>query len=104
MAAGTLRKLCISHSLFNGADFCGEGTGHFRSSGEQRLEVDLEQTQNYCVELIGSYAYAAVFDDLSHGDSLNKCRMNSGEYEATTSFNGSLAQSCAIEDLDVAHV
>ena len=24
----------MSHSPFNGADFCEEGTGHFRSSGE----------------------------------------------------------------------
>ena len=27
--------LCVSHPRFYGADFCGEGTGHFRSSGEQ---------------------------------------------------------------------
>ena len=25
----------IPHSLFNRADFCVEGTGHFRSSGQQ---------------------------------------------------------------------
>ena len=29
------RSLCISHSRFNVADFCREGTGHFRSCGEQ---------------------------------------------------------------------
>ena len=34
MADGTPRRLCVSHSPLNGADFCGEGTGHFRSSGE----------------------------------------------------------------------
>ena len=34
MADGTPRRLCVSHSPFNGADFCGEGMGHFRSSGE----------------------------------------------------------------------
>ena len=27
--------LCVSHPRFNEDDFCGEGTGHFRSSGEQ---------------------------------------------------------------------
>ena len=32
---GARRGLCVSHSPFNGADFCVEGTGHFRSSGEQ---------------------------------------------------------------------
>ena len=35
MAYGTPRILCVSHSPFNVADFCGEGTGHFKSSGEQ---------------------------------------------------------------------
>ena len=25
-----------SYSLLNGADICGEGTGHFRSSGKQK--------------------------------------------------------------------
>ena len=35
MADGTPRMLCMSHSPFNGADFCGEEMGHFRSSGEQ---------------------------------------------------------------------
>ena len=28
---GTPRRLCMSHSPFNGAVFCGEGMGHFRS-------------------------------------------------------------------------
>ena len=35
MADGTPRRLCESHSPFSGANFCGEGTGPFRSSGEQ---------------------------------------------------------------------
>ena len=34
MVDGTPRRFCVSHSPFNGADFCGEGTGNFRSSGE----------------------------------------------------------------------
>ena len=29
------RRLCVSHSPFNGTKFCKEGMGHFRSSGEQ---------------------------------------------------------------------
>ena len=32
MADGTPRRLCMSHSPFSGANFCREGTGHFRSS------------------------------------------------------------------------
>ena len=34
MAGGTPRRLCVSHSPFIGANFCGEGTGYFRSSGK----------------------------------------------------------------------
>ena len=30
MVDGTHRRLCVSHSPFNGADFCGQGTGHVR--------------------------------------------------------------------------
>lgn len=29
------RSFCMSHSSCNEADFCGEGSGHFRLSGEQ---------------------------------------------------------------------
>jgi len=35
MVGGTPKRLCVSHSSFNGADFRGEGTVHFRSFGEQ---------------------------------------------------------------------
>ena len=35
MADETPRRLCVSHSPCDGANFCGEGTGHFRASGEQ---------------------------------------------------------------------
>ena len=35
MADRAARSLCMSHSRFNVADFCREGTGHFRSSGGQ---------------------------------------------------------------------
>ena len=31
----TPRRPCVSHSSSYGADFCGKGTGHFGSSGEQ---------------------------------------------------------------------
>ena len=34
-ADGTPRILCVSHSSFNKADFCGEGTDHFRLSGNR---------------------------------------------------------------------
>ena len=56
MADGNPRRLCVSHSPFNGADFCGKGTGHLRSSGEHIcLEVHLERTQNYYVEYLALY-------------------------------------------------
>ena len=35
MADGAPRTLCVSHPRLNAADFCGEGTSHFRSSGGQ---------------------------------------------------------------------
>lgn len=34
MADGSPRGHCVCHPRFNGTDFCGEGTGHFGSSGE----------------------------------------------------------------------
>ena len=33
MVDGAPRRLCKYHPSLNGADFCGEGMGHFRSSG-----------------------------------------------------------------------
>ena len=35
MVDGTPRRLCMSHSPFDGANFCGEETDHSKSSGEQ---------------------------------------------------------------------
>jgi len=48
------RRHCMSHSHFDRADFCGKGTGHFRSSD---LEVNLKRTQNYFVELLALYLH-----------------------------------------------
>ena len=39
MGDETLRRLCVPDSPFIGADFCGEGTGHFRSSSEQTWKL-----------------------------------------------------------------
>ena len=39
MGDETLRRLCVPHSPFIGADFCGEGTGHFQSSSEQTWKL-----------------------------------------------------------------
>ena len=55
MADGTPRRLCVSHSPFNGADFWKEGDGSFQVVGRTHLEVDLEQTQNYYVEYLALY-------------------------------------------------
>ena len=35
MVDGSTRGPCVFHSPVNRVDFCREGTGHFRSSGEQ---------------------------------------------------------------------
>ena len=35
MVDGAPRRLCMSHPHLNVADFWGEGTGHFRSSGRE---------------------------------------------------------------------
>lgn len=35
MVDGAPRRLCKYHPSLNGADFCGEGMGHFRASGGQ---------------------------------------------------------------------
>ena len=35
MVVGTPRRLCMSHSSCNEANFCRKGCSHFRSSGEQ---------------------------------------------------------------------
>ena len=55
MVDGTSRRLCVSHFLFNGADFCEEGTGTFQVVRQTGLEVDLERMQNYCMELLALY-------------------------------------------------
>ena len=39
MGDENLRRLPVPHSPFIGADFCGEGTGHFRSSSEQTWKL-----------------------------------------------------------------
>ena len=49
MVDRTPRGLCMSHS-----NFCGEGVGHFRSSGEQMYE-SIWNKHNYCVELLALY-------------------------------------------------
>ena len=50
------RRHSISHSPYNGADFWEEGMGHyFKVVQRTDLEVNLEQTQNYCRELLALY-------------------------------------------------
>ena len=88
MADGTLRKLCMSHSPVNGADFCGgrgEGDGSFQVVWRTDLEVHLERAE----ELIGpmstpqcsmSLACVRATETMpSQGDCLNKHRMTRGE-------------------------
>ena len=49
MVDRTPRRLCMSHS-----NFCREGVGHFRLSGEQMCK-SIWNEHNYCVELLALY-------------------------------------------------
>lgn len=67
MADDSLGGRCVSHSPFNRADFCGEGTGHFRSSGFGSRFVS--NTKLFCA-VIGPISTPndylnVVFDDAS---------------------------------------
>ena len=54
MADETPTRLCVCQSPFNKADFCREGTSHFRSSGSR-----FQRKQKYYVELLAvEYIYA----------------------------------------------
>ena len=51
MADGFPKRLCASYFLLNGADICGEWTGHFRSSGEQKWKSNWSEkiiAWSYC--------------------------------------------------------
>ena len=69
MADRTPRKLCNSHSLFSGANFCEEGRV-ISGCLANRFGSRFGQTQNYCVELLALYLRRvndylnAVFDDV----------------------------------------
>ena len=54
MTDGTPGRLSISHSPFNVAVFCGEGTGHFRSF-RKLVWKSIWNKQNYCVEFLALY-------------------------------------------------
>ena len=54
MADVTPRRFCVGHFFFSRTDFWREGTGYFRSSGEQ-IEKSIWNEQNYCVELLALY-------------------------------------------------
>ena len=54
MGDGTPRRLCMSHSHFNAANFCGDGTAHFRFSNTQTWK-SIWNTQNYFMELLARY-------------------------------------------------
>ena len=76
MADGAPRTLFVSHPRLNPADFCGEGTGHFRSSGD-RFRSRFETNRNLLRGVIGpkSTRINTVFDDVasllaSHADVL----------------------------------
>ena len=76
MADGAPRTLFVSHPRLNPADFCEEGTGHFRSSGD-RFRSRFETNRNLLRGVIGpkSTRINTVFDDVasllaSHADVL----------------------------------
>ena len=76
MAHGAPRRLYVSHPRFNAANFCGEETGHFRSSGD-RFRSRFETNRNLLDGVIGpkSTRINTVFVDVvsllaSHADVL----------------------------------
>ena len=76
MADGAPRTLCLFHPRLNAADFWGEGTGHFRSSGD-RSRSRFETNRNLLRGVIGpkSTRINTVVDDVvsllaSHADVL----------------------------------
>ena len=61
---GSPRSRCMSHFPFNGADFCGEGTGHFRSSCEC-ISKSIWKEQKIIAWSYWPYIYIyTVFDDV----------------------------------------
>ena len=44
-----------SYSRLNGADICGKGTDHFRSSGKQKWKSNWSEQQKNCEELLPLY-------------------------------------------------
>ena len=54
MAEGTPRGFCVSHASLNEADFAGRGRS-FQVVWRTDLKVDLERTQNCCVEFLALY-------------------------------------------------
>ena len=64
MADGTLRKLCMSHSPVNGADFCGRGqviSGRLANRLGSRFGTNTELLRG----VNWPYVYVAVFDEFS---------------------------------------
>ena len=60
------RRRCVSHSPFGGADFCGEGTGNFRSPGDlERKQICTYFTEKllalYVRRLFFKYRYSMMF-------------------------------------------
>ena len=55
MADETSRRLCLSHSTVQWDRFLRGGDGSLQVVWRTDLEVDLEQTQHYCVELLALY-------------------------------------------------
>ena len=54
MAEGNRRGLWLSHASLNGADFAGRGRS-FQVVWRTDLKVDLDRTQNCCVEFLALY-------------------------------------------------
>ena len=61
MADSSLRRRCVSHSPFSGADFCGEGTGNFRSPGEP-IWKSIWNENKFILILLRSY-WPYMYDD-----------------------------------------
>ena len=64
MVDGAPRRPCKYHPRLNGANFCGEGTGHFRSSGRQIWKL-IWNKHKIVAWSYGPYIYTKIHDYLN---------------------------------------
>jgi len=78
MTDGFPRRLCAFYSRLNGADIWGKGTGHFRSSGEQKWKLNWSEQKKLRgviapISTPNDYLDTVVDDVVSLRWSIKKC-------------------------------